>query len=582
MGVFQPLFYSGGRYSSANDRKLLSSLLAAEVSGARVSGVIPAGISANSMLVTASSSNTISVATGMCVIHDVAIPTGNSGVYLAGIEGSAETATFSTNSSGSPRTDKVYAVVDHTPYYITKKEITGGNTATLTTSESHGFKAGQKVVVVGVDEFFDGTYAITAVTDNTFSYAKTGTNRSISVFAEVVYGTVSYSIRKVDIAENGTATLKLNTTPSAIPVGARIRVSGINTTLDGTQIVSAVTTSPTYTVSFKVNKYFTAVTGTEAAVGVDGLSHNSAIARVPFFIGIEEGSNTIYNSKSKIKLAEYQVLSGSNIASNIVDTRTFVTAAGGVHLYNSATGGTTPAAAPGKFRFNLSTNLLEYYTTKWESFLTIGTDGSTAAAGNHTHDGVYATTSHTHSSRYASSSHTHAWDPNWPAVPGGDVVISTYKPLPLPKSLGSTGSFSINSTSFQQLSGLSFTYSVGDYPIYAMLQWSSYINSDSNIFAYMSVDILNGAGSATVISPSPSVGSSSHQTNATDGTAFNVGDMVARYNNYGPGVTYGSRLLYLSANTSYMFKPVARTLNGAATFNFPTVRLIPVQMIYPR
>jgi hypothetical protein len=45
------------------------------------------------------------------------------------------------------------------------------NVATLT-SNAHGFLVGQTVVVAGVDAVFNGTYVITAVTANTFSYAK--------------------------------------------------------------------------------------------------------------------------------------------------------------------------------------------------------------------------------------------------------------------------------------------------------------------------------------------------------------------------------------------------------------------------
>lgn len=58
---------------------------------------------------------------------------------------------------------------------ITNKELVN-NVATLTTSEPHTYRVGDTVVVAGVDGTFDGTYAITAVTTNTFSYAKTAAN----------------------------------------------------------------------------------------------------------------------------------------------------------------------------------------------------------------------------------------------------------------------------------------------------------------------------------------------------------------------------------------------------------------------
>ena len=57
---------------------------------------------------------------------------------------------------------------------ITNKVLTS-NVATLT-SVAHPFTVGMEVVVTGVDATFNGTYRITAVTTDTFSYAKTATN----------------------------------------------------------------------------------------------------------------------------------------------------------------------------------------------------------------------------------------------------------------------------------------------------------------------------------------------------------------------------------------------------------------------
>lgn len=62
---------------------------------------------------------------------------------------------------------------------ITNKALTS-NVATLT-SNAHGFLAGQTVVVAGVDATFNGTYVITAVTANTFSYAKTNADVTSAV-----------------------------------------------------------------------------------------------------------------------------------------------------------------------------------------------------------------------------------------------------------------------------------------------------------------------------------------------------------------------------------------------------------------
>ena len=59
------------------------------------------------------------------------------------------------------------------------------NVATLQTSANHTYQVGDEVVVTGVNSTFNGTFTITAITLNTFSYAKT----SINVTAESSTGT---------------------------------------------------------------------------------------------------------------------------------------------------------------------------------------------------------------------------------------------------------------------------------------------------------------------------------------------------------------------------------------------------------
>jgi len=69
-------------------------------------------------------------------------------------------------------------------YNITFKQLTS-NIATLTTSEpylqiSNKIKIGDTVIVKGIDSTFNGTYTITAVTNNTISYFKTSANVSLT------------------------------------------------------------------------------------------------------------------------------------------------------------------------------------------------------------------------------------------------------------------------------------------------------------------------------------------------------------------------------------------------------------------
>lgn len=67
--------------------------------------------------------------------------------------------------------NKVYPTITAS---VTNKALTS-NVATLTAT-AHGFAVGMTVEVSGVDATFNGSYTITAVTANTFSYAKTASN----------------------------------------------------------------------------------------------------------------------------------------------------------------------------------------------------------------------------------------------------------------------------------------------------------------------------------------------------------------------------------------------------------------------
>jgi len=72
----------------------------------------------------------------------------------------------------APSMPATYA--DGVPRAVTNKALTS-NVATLTAT-AHGFAVGDTVYVNIGDAVFDGTYVITAVTANTFDYARTNAN----------------------------------------------------------------------------------------------------------------------------------------------------------------------------------------------------------------------------------------------------------------------------------------------------------------------------------------------------------------------------------------------------------------------
>jgi hypothetical protein len=75
---------------------------------------------------------------------------------------------------------------------VNNKALTS-NIATLTTSAAHGMATGDRVTVTGVDSTFNGTYTITGVTTDTFSYDKTATNVTSAAVSPVGGAEVSRS-----------------------------------------------------------------------------------------------------------------------------------------------------------------------------------------------------------------------------------------------------------------------------------------------------------------------------------------------------------------------------------------------------
>jgi len=104
-------------------------------------------------------------------------------------------------------------------YTITNKALTS-NVATLTTSATHTLTVGQTVSVTGVDSTFNGTFVVTAVTSNTFSYALVSGNvSSVSASGSVT----ALTVKDIVCASNEIPTLyAIGTTasPSATGVGS--------------------------------------------------------------------------------------------------------------------------------------------------------------------------------------------------------------------------------------------------------------------------------------------------------------------------------------------------------------------------
>lgn len=380
MAVFQPLYYSGGKYSAGVDRMLLSALMSPETDGSRKSGVIPANFGSKSMKVVNAAGTTgriLTILQGMCVIQDATAPSIDSpGAYLCGVDTSTETITISANS-GSTRVDTIYAVVDETPYIITKKKL-DANVATITTSTDHGFKVGQTVVVSGVDPSFDGSHVITAVSTSspfTFSYTGVGTidsGANVNVTATATVGTSSFVLTTKELTSN-VATVTTSSAHGIVDPGASagklVTIKGVDGTFDGTyEIIDIPTSTKISYARFSPNI---------AEAAISNSYSTAAIARVPFAIKVEEAGGTTLDGKTKIKLATVSVPGSSSPDvpnANITDTREFVGLLGGVHYYNSTAVDSSlyPSGATGKLRFDVATNSYQIYdgvASAWRSML---------------------------------------------------------------------------------------------------------------------------------------------------------------------------------------------------------------------
>jgi hypothetical protein len=423
MAVLQPLYFAGGRYTASIDRKLLAALIDPEKTGLRIAGVIPPS---DSMAVTGSTTSTIAVAPGFCVIPDSDSPSSASpGLYLCAIDSSSETLpTLASTTSPATRTDLIYASVSETSFTVTNKSLTS-NKATIYTSANHGFSAGQTVVISGVDEIFDGSYEILggvdSPTDKTFKYERTfGSDISDEFVTPIARLASSSSTTDVVITAASipaTNQITFTTSTQAYAAGDSVTVIGVSVELDGTYevLASPAPSSTSFSVArvSKIAPSTTITNTTSNPTSTTKPTSSIAKARVPFSIKVSSGTvggaaGTLPAGRN-LELARVTV-TGTSVTRQ--DIRQFTAGAGGIRLYNSSLTGTTydPDGSVGGVRYDTHLNRFEVYSTegvdKWQPIFygttrhhdsvatnasnaalhhTIGTGQFNAAKGNHVH-----------------------------------------------------------------------------------------------------------------------------------------------------------------------------------------------------
>lgn len=177
----------------------------------------------------------------------------------------------------------------------TARTVTGAilvsNTATLTTSEAHGFVEGENVTIAGLDQNYNGTYAITSIPSvTTFNYTKTRTDaRGIS----------SRSMT------NDVATITMGSTHGFV-VNEVVAVSGMERTanqialdfdnpFNGTFIIKSLPSTSSFTYDVP-RLYSSTITTTSRSANVASITVAESIqANVGDVIVIEDLANTSYN-----------------------------------------------------------------------------------------------------------------------------------------------------------------------------------------------------------------------------------------------------------------------------------------------
>jgi DNA/RNA endonuclease YhcR with UshA esterase domain len=177
----------------------------------------------------------------------------------------------------------------------TARTVTGAilvsNSATLTTSEAHGFVEGEDVTIAGLDQNYNGTYSITSIPSvTTFSYTKTRTDAR---------GITSRSMT------NDVATITMSGTHGFV-VNEVVAVSGMERTanqisldfdnpFNGTFVIKSLPSTSSFTYDVP-RLYSSTITTTSRSSNVASITVAESIqANVGDTIVIEDLANTSYN-----------------------------------------------------------------------------------------------------------------------------------------------------------------------------------------------------------------------------------------------------------------------------------------------
>jgi hypothetical protein len=165
------------------------------------------------------------------------------------------------------------------------------NTATLTTSEAHGYVEGEDVTIAGLDQNYNGTYTITSVPSiTTFSYSKTRTDArgitSRSMTNDIA--TITMSGTHGFVQNEVVAVSGMERTPNQIALD-------FDNPFNGTFVIKSIPSTSSFTYDVP-RLYSSTITTTSRSAGVASITVAESIqATIGDTIVIEDLANTSYN-----------------------------------------------------------------------------------------------------------------------------------------------------------------------------------------------------------------------------------------------------------------------------------------------
>ena len=231
LAVSAPLIFTGdGSTSSTNDLGIITEGKYT-VSNIPVRTVVNKQISSNVATLITSADHKFAVGDSVVI---ASLDATFNGTYTITTVPSATSFQFAKTNI-----DVSSARVGDQTFSINNKSIVS-NIATLQTTTTHTYIVGNSVVVTGVDSTFNGTYTITAVTSNTFSYAKTYTN-----------------VSSASVSPVGTAVVNTSTSTATVSAGRRTRWSALSkrNTDSVWSLISNISTKPETSIDYNQNTY---------------------------------------------------------------------------------------------------------------------------------------------------------------------------------------------------------------------------------------------------------------------------------------------------------------------------------------